>query len=280
MGQKDIISKELLKNIARDISKHILHIEIKEDMELINQEFTRVESRESDLIFKNGDEIVHIEIQNNNHPKMHLRMHRYLSDILFEYEDFKIKQYMLYIGKERCSMKNAIKIENLAYIYDIIDIKEIPCKSFLESNDPSAIVLAMLCDFEGKDKQLVVNTILRKIKELNDEQGYRNYLKMVNIFSSNRGLEKEVEKGVEMLTVDIEKTPFYRIGIEKGMQKGIEQGIEKGFEVGLIKGTKDKALESAMIMVKDFQIAIDDVVQKLNIRKDELLDYMKKMDSK
>lgn len=43
MGQKDIVSKEILTNIARDISKHILHIEIKDDMELISQEFTRVE---------------------------------------------------------------------------------------------------------------------------------------------------------------------------------------------------------------------------------------------
>jgi len=32
MGKKDVISKEILKNIARDISKHILHIEIKEDI--------------------------------------------------------------------------------------------------------------------------------------------------------------------------------------------------------------------------------------------------------
>ena len=30
MGKKDVISKEILKNIARDISKHILHIDIKE----------------------------------------------------------------------------------------------------------------------------------------------------------------------------------------------------------------------------------------------------------
>ena len=27
VGDKDIVSKEILKNIARDISKHILHIE-------------------------------------------------------------------------------------------------------------------------------------------------------------------------------------------------------------------------------------------------------------
>ena len=54
MGQKDVISKEILKHIARDISKHILHIEIKDDMEIINTNFTRVESREGDLLFKNN----------------------------------------------------------------------------------------------------------------------------------------------------------------------------------------------------------------------------------
>ena len=81
--KKDVVSKEILKNIARDISKHILHIDVKNDMKLIRNESTRVESRESDLIYKNGDKIVHIEIQNDNHKQMHLRIHRYLSDILF-----------------------------------------------------------------------------------------------------------------------------------------------------------------------------------------------------
>ena len=262
MGDKDIVSKDILKNIARDISRHILKINVKEDMEIINQEFTRVEKRESDLLYKNGDEIVHIEIQNDNHKKMHLRMHRYLSDILFEHEDKTIKQYLLYIGKAKCNMKNSIKMENLDYSYDIIDMRDIPCESFLYSNDPSALVLAMLCDFEGKDKQIVVNTILKRLKELNDEREFKNYLKMVNIYSTNRGLEKEVEKGMKMLTVDIEKTPLYKIGVEKGREEGIVEGI----------------FETAIVMIKDFQITIDDVVEKLNIKKDELLEYMKNRD--
>ncbi|NOZ90996.1 MAG: hypothetical protein GXO60_06900 [Epsilonproteobacteria bacterium] len=250
MGQKDVISKEVLKNIARDISKHILHIEIKEDMEIINQEFTRVESRESDLLYKNGDEIVHIEIQNNNHDQMHLRMHRYYSDILFLYEDYKISQYMLYIGKSKCNMRAEIKRDRIDYSYDIIDIRDIPCESFLYSDDPSALVLAMLCDFEGKDRQMVVNTILRRLRELNDEQEYRNYLKMVNIYSTNRGLEKEVEKGVEMLTVDIEKTPFYQIG------------------------AKNATFENAIIMIEKFNHSIDEIVKEFNIKKEELLLYI------
>ena len=128
------------------------------------------------------------------------------------------------------------------------------------SNDPSALVLAMLCDFEGKDKQMVVNTILKRLKELNDEREYRNYLKMVNVFSTNRGLEKEVEKGVEMLTVDIEKTPFYKIGVERGIAKG---KLEERFE-------------NAIIMIEKFNLSVDSIVREFNIKKDELLEYMKR----
>jgi len=255
MGDKDIVSKEILQHIARDISKHILQIEVKEDMELIRNEFTRVESRESDLLYKNGDEIVHIEIQNDNHKQMHLRMHRYLSDILFEHETQTIKQYLLYIGKAKCNMKNGIKIKNLDYNYAIIDMRDLPCESFLYSDDPSALVLAMLCDFEGKEKQMVVNTILKRLRELNDDRTYRNYLKMVNIYSTNRGLEDEVEKGVKMLTVDIEKTPFYKIGLEKGQLK--------------------ERFENAIIMIEKFNHSMDEIVKELNIKKEELLEYMK-----
>ena len=229
MGQKDIISKELLKEMARDISRHILKIEIADDMELIDKEFTRVEKRDADLVYKNGNEIVHIEIQNNYHPQMHLRMLRYLSDILFEYESFTIKQYLLFIGNDKRKMKNSIAQYKLDYSYDIIDIRDIPCESFLQSNDPSAVVLAILCDFEGKDKQEIVNTILKKLLELStDEQSFRNYLKKVEIYSTNRDLEKYVGKGEEMLAVNIEKLPSFNKGLEKGIQEGIKEGIEKG----------------------------------------------------
>jgi len=58
-----------------------------------------------------------------------------------------------------------------------------------------------------------------------------------------------------MLTFDIEKTPFYQIGAKNAK--------------------RETTFENAMVMIKDFQLAIDDVVQKLNIKKEELLEYMK-----
>ena len=255
--KKDIISKELLKEMAKDISRHILHIEILDDMELIDKEFTRIEKRDADLVYKNGNEIVHIEIQNNHHPKMHLRMLRYYDDILFQYEEYAVKQYMLYVGKEKCYMKNEIVRDEINYKYAIIDIRDIPCESFLQSNDPSAVVLAILCDFEGKDKQMVVNTILKRLIELsNDEVNFRNYLEKVEVFSTNRNLEKYVDKGESMLTVDIEKLPSFNRGLNKGI------------------------IETAIKMIKEFSLPIDEVVQKLNIKKEELLEYMKQLEKK
>jgi len=196
--------------MAKDISKHILHIDIKSDMEIIDKEFTRVESRNADLLFKNGDEVVHIEIQNDNHKQMHLRMHRYYSDILFEYEEYKVSQYLLYIGKYSCNMISKIKRDKIDYSYDIIDFKDLPCESFLNSNDPSAIALAILCDFEGKDKQVVVNTILKKLRDLSDDREYNNYLRVLNIYSTNRGLEDEVKKGSKMFDFDLARKNLFK----------------------------------------------------------------------
>jgi len=258
--KKDIISKELLKHIARDVARHILGIEIQENMELIDKEFTRIEKRDADLVFKNGDEIIHIEIQNANHARMHLRMHRYLSDMLFEYENLTIKQYLLYIGQAKCSMKNSLTKDDLHYRYAIIDMHTIDCETLLMSDDPSALVLTILCDFKDRDKQTVVNTILKRLRELSDDREYENYLKMVNILSTNRNLENEVKKGADMLSVDIEKTPFYQLGEQKGQKIGEHKGV----------------LKTAITMIQEFQLSIEQVAQKLNISMDELKKHLDK----
>jgi len=255
--KKDIISKELLKYMARDIARHILHLKIEDDMELIDKEFTRIEKRDADLVFKNGEQIVHIEIQNSNHNQMPQRILRYLSDMLFEFDALEIKQYLLYIGQKPCRMQNSISKQDLAYKYDIIDMRNIPCEALLQSNDPSAVALSILCDFEGKEKQTVVNAILLKLKELSHESEYPNFLKILNVYSTNRNLENEVEKGVQMLSVDIEKTPFYKIGERKGLEKGLEKGAiiiaKQMLKLGLDKEIVSKATNLSIEKINEIQ---------------------------
>ena len=262
MGDKDIVSKEIIKEIGRDISMHILGIDIQGEVTLVDKEWTRVEKRDSDIVFKNDDRIFHIEIQSSNHSKMELRMLRYYSDILFEYKDCSVEQHVIYIGKERCRMKNEIVRDEISYKYGIIDVKDIACEDLLYHKNPSAVALSILCDFEGRDKQMVVNTVLKRIKELTDGDDieYGNYIKKVNVLSINRDLEDEVKKGLDMLAVNLEDTPVYQWEMERAIKKA--------------------NFDSAIVMIKDFQLAIDDVVKKLNIKKEELLEYMKNRKTK
>jgi predicted transposase/invertase (TIGR01784 family) len=242
--KKDIITKEILKNIAKELSKHILKIPINEEIELIDKEFTRIEKRDADLLFRSGENIIHIEIQNNNHRDMHKRMLRYYSDIFFEYEKYTISQYMIYIGYDSCQMDSTITRDNIDFSYGIIDMRNIPCEEFLKSNDPSAVALAILCDFEEKDKQLVVNTILKKLKQLSiDELSFRSHLKMVEVLSTNRNLETTVKKGEEMLNVDVEKLPSFNIGLEKGIMLVAQQMIKAGMDIETIRKMTNLSIE-------------------------------------
>ena len=121
-------------------------------------------------------------------------------------------------------------------------------------NNPSAVALSILCDFEGKDKQMVVNTILKRIRELtkNNNSEYKNYLEKVTILSTNRDLEENVKQGAKMLTVDIEKIPFYQDGLKDGIREGIRKGIQKGVE---------NTLEAVAISMLKLNVELD-IIQK------------------
>jgi hypothetical protein len=44
LGDKDIVSKEIIKEIGRDISMHILGIDIQGEVTLVDKEWTRVKN--------------------------------------------------------------------------------------------------------------------------------------------------------------------------------------------------------------------------------------------
>ena len=286
--KKDVVSKKILKEIARDISTYMLGIDVKDDIEIIDSEFTRVERRDSDIVFKNGDdEIIHIEIQNGHHPKMHFRMLRYYSDILFEYQEFTVSQYLIYIGKEKCYMKKEIKRDKISYEYEIIDMKDIDCQKLLYNDNPASVALAILCDFQGKDSQMVVNTIIQRLQELtkNDQREYENYLEMVNILAPNRDLEKMVNKGAKMFKVNAKRTPFYMMGLEDGVQQGVLQGVQQGvlqgIQQGVLQGVQQGVQRGVQQGIKiEIINSIKDMLQiKFNVKDAIFLPFLQKINS-
>jgi len=231
----DIITKSIVKEIAYDISKYIIGIDVDKNLTLLEQEFDTVEKRESDILFKSGDNIIHIELQNANHKDMHNRMLRYYSEILMRYGQYNIFQYVIYTGKNRCSMKNSISRDKCSYNYTLIDIATLDCEEFIESQNPASVVLSILCDFKGQDSSIVVKKIIEKLLLLTKDDSYAEgrYFKMLEVLSANRDLQEQVKKGEDMFRIDIEKLPSFQIGEERGLEQGLKRGLKQGLEQGL-----------------------------------------------
>ena len=233
MPAKDTISKHLLKRIVVDLARYLLRIEI-EAIDIVETEQQRVEDRRADLVVlaRQGKRelLLHVEIQNANDARMPARMLRYLSDLLLARPGLLVRQCLIYIGREPLRMPDGINQEGLTYRYDLVDMHRVDCSLFLERDDPNALVIAILCDFKGRDERAVVHEILERLHRLTQDspQRFRDYLLMLEVLSTNRDLQDHVRREEEMLRVEIEKLPSYGIGLQDGILKGVEQGIERG----------------------------------------------------
>ena len=112
------------------------------------------------------------------------------------------------------------------------------CSVFLAQDNPEAVVLAILCDFQKQDKRQIIRAILNRVQQLtyNNEAQYRDCILMLEILSENRDLSALIKEEESMLSaIKLEDLPSYEIGVEKGMEKGMEKGIEKGIEKNQIE---------------------------------------------
>ena len=270
--KKDLILKEITKEAVKDILKYILNIDIQE-FEFLDFEFPKIEKREADILIKANNKILHIEFQSRNDKNMHIRMARYFLEIFSRY-NLEIYQYVLFLGKEKITMKNKIKTNSCYFEYEIIDLKTIPCDRFLKIDNPKALVLAILCDFQENNPKEIIKEILHKLYKLSkNENEFRKYLLMLEELSTSRNLKEEVkeaEMGLQNLTW--EDLPSYEIGLEKGMQKGLEQGLQQGLQQGLEKGR----IEGKILAYYELGIDTKTIAQKVKLTEEEVKEIINK----
>jgi predicted transposase YdaD len=238
MGNKDIISKSIYQRLVRDFATYLFDLPVT-DVELLETESHRIEDRRADLVAKVTDTegqtfLLHIEIQNYNDPLMPQRMLRYLADLLLAYPDMWVRQFLVYIGKPPLRMAAGLDLPQMPYHYSLIDMHKVDCQELLRKDSPDAWVLAVLCDFKEQPPLQIVHGILtRLVERLNDEPPrLREYVSILEILSTNRELNLNIEEELNMLTINYEELPTYRMGLKKGIEKGIERGVEQGVEFG------------------------------------------------
>jgi hypothetical protein len=236
VGDKDIVSKDILKRIAEDIARVLLHLKVGR-AEIIETEYQTIEDRRADLVAHmwgesnaggEGDEfILHVEIQNDNDSSMPWRMLRYRAEIGQRHARIDTRQYIIYIGKAALAMPAGIQQTGLDYHYRIVDMHTVDCQTLLTQDNPDALVLAILCDFKGQPAREVVHFIIQRLQQLtaDNESRFREYLRMLEILSTNRDLEKTIEEEEKMLSqVKYSQLPSYNIGLEQGLIEGKLEG--------------------------------------------------------
>ena len=266
---KDLTSKEAIKSITYDIATHILKLNLSKEFEFVDKELQRIEKREADIValceIDGKEKILHLEIQNSNDNTMPRRMLRYYNDIKMRFSDLDVLQYIIYIGREKMSMKDNIQENQLSFRYNIIDMHDINCEELIKLDTPDALILSILCDFQGKDELDVLLFLITRLQELtkDDEHLLGKYMLMMETLSTNRDLKDKLKEAEKMLReIKYENLPSYDIGMEKGIEKGIVKGIEEGiFKTNM---------KNALIMINDFNLSPKDVAEKLDLPLDKL----------
>ena len=232
MPEKDLISKQLLQRLLIGFGNRLFGLNIVE-AELLSNEQARIESRRADLVARvkeaDGESyILHVEIQNDNRRDMPLRMLRYYSDIALAHLDEKIVQYLLYIGKAPLSMSDRVDGYNLRYRYKVLDMRDQDSEHFLNSNNPDALVLAILCDPKSLEPNALVAHIIKELRRLHGDKldNLRDSLKMLDVLSGNRGLQDIVEETINMY-IDEEKLGIYQAVKKKSEARGVEKMVLK-----------------------------------------------------
>jgi len=175
-------------------------------------------------------------------------------------------QYLLYIGKDTLNMADGIKSVQLNYQYAVIDMHSIDYQHFISQNTPDAIVMAILCDFKGEPEKEIINKLLRKLVELTKDNSKEQseYFSMLEILATNRNINIDIQQEIEMLNLEIEQLPSYKIGETRGEERGEKRGEILGKKKSSINIAKKMiAAEMTIEQISKFTDLSSDEIEKL-----------------
>ncbi len=267
--------RELFQGVPKTLIRLVVGHDIKEILDI---SFPKVKERRVDLLARlDDDTLFHLEIQSTDDKEMPVRMLNYATLIYQTYKEFP-RQLVLYVGDNDIDMTNGIIGKNIRYNYEVKSIKEFDCSLLIESDDIADNIIAVLCDIKDIDK--LFKKLRVKLTGLNNKEREDYLRKLFYLLRLRPNLNRELkEKSIKELpmpfTIEKDRDPLYREGIEKGIERGIEKGIERGIEKGKKEGYRLARIESAIVMIKDFNIEPNEVAKKFDLPLDLILKYKK-----
>ena len=165
----DKILKDNIAKIADILFSKVCKLDL-ENIEPANETMQRTIERRADVLKiatdkRTGEKkLVHLELQSANDPNMAWRMLVYRG-LFYERYPLPMEQYVIYLGTGKPTMQTHIDMPYLSFYYNLIAINTIDYEAFVNSDEPEAIILAILADFKNEDNELVIRKILNNLNE-------------------------------------------------------------------------------------------------------------------
>lgn len=228
----DKIVKENMQKVLPVLVKDILDLNIvaQEDLQESLQHTTEtIPDQLSKVTDSNGNTyILHIEWQSENDSSMDNRMLSYRA-MLRRKHKLAVKQYVIFLAREKSVMPHTIDEENLKFSYNLIALRRYSYKTFLKSPVPEQKLLAVFGDFEQESPESVITQILNGIEnEADGELNRLRYREQLRALIQLRKLGKQFKTAMGTITTfKVENDPFYQDGIKQGVKEGVKQGVFK-----------------------------------------------------
>lgn len=265
----DKILKENLDALLPFIARKLLGLDLSRT-ETLKDKIQVTLEREGDSFKKvlhddpSRDYGLHWEFQTNDED---MRGRNLLYYGLF-YQKYKIplRQIVVFLGNEppKLLRQNILEIRGLRLEFEVIHLREIPKETFLNSNVPEEVILAVLCDFGADRPEQVIRMILNNLaKVVGRVRRLQRYQRQLHVLSRLRKLHPISLKEIKAMPIhyDIETDELYLAGMEKGIEKGMEKGMEKGLEKGVEKGMELNQHETVVRLIQSGRFSDEEIAE-------------------
>lgn len=240
------------------------------------EKISKTFEREVDFLYEitstdNQSYLLHLEFQTKSDNNMIYRMAEYHGLLLRNYKR-PIFHFVIYLGTNKSKMKTQLTQNQIFNSFHLINLNELDASTFLKSDIPEVVLLALLGNFDAKDGKEIVEQQIEQLRAISSSEiKLRKYMEQLLILSRLRKLETVTSKVLDNMPVIYDHTK------DDLFLKGVEQGIEQGKEEGREEGKEENFHHFVRLLYKNGS-SISEIAKKLEIDSSEVerILYLKK----